>query len=348
MAATKGSILVTGANGGLGSAIAEHIAKKPELSTYHGLYTVRDAPSAPALASALAHGGSSHPHEHDVISLDLTKLDNVRQVANHINGRVSAGQIPPIKALILAAGHQDFGKQTWTGDGFDTTFASNYLGHWLLTLMLLQSMDKTASRIVIIGSWSHNPYDPRGRVTGAFSEDKYKTYVRDPADFEAIAKGTFSSAKESPGFVGGFRRYGASKLFLITMMHELQARLSRSDDAGLRNIGVLGVDPGTMITGMQRLSPWIIRVFLFKIIYPTILYFFPNRTAVRSTSRSAADTLEAAFGVKHGELPRDLYLDGTTPCETSVESQDVQKREMVWKETAVMVNMKEGETVLDV
>ncbi|RWA11141.1 hypothetical protein EKO27_g3952 [Xylaria grammica] len=155
MAATKGSILVTGANGGLGSAIAEHIAKKPELSTYHGLYTVRDAASAPALASALAHGGSSHPHEHDVISLDLTKLDNVRQVANHINGRVSAGQIPPIKALILAAGHQDFGKQTWTGDGFDTTFASNYLGHWLLTLMLLQSMDKTASRIVIIGSWSH-------------------------------------------------------------------------------------------------------------------------------------------------------------------------------------------------
>jgi NAD(P)-dependent dehydrogenase (short-subunit alcohol dehydrogenase family) len=83
MAAVKGTILVTGANGGLGSAIAEQIASKPELSAYHGLYVVRDATSAPALTSALARGALSHPHE--VLSLDLTKLTDVRQVAEGIN-----------------------------------------------------------------------------------------------------------------------------------------------------------------------------------------------------------------------------------------------------------------------
>ncbi|GAW25122.1 putative NAD -binding domain protein [Rosellinia necatrix] len=102
MAATKGSILVTGANGGLGSAIAEHIAREPELSTYHGFYTVRDATSAPALASALAHGGSTHPHEHDVVSLDLTRLDNVRQVANHVNVRRYPQTITAINTLTVS------------------------------------------------------------------------------------------------------------------------------------------------------------------------------------------------------------------------------------------------------
>lgn len=49
-------MIVTGANSGLGSAIADQIASKAELSTYHGIYTVRDTEHAPALASALEHG----------------------------------------------------------------------------------------------------------------------------------------------------------------------------------------------------------------------------------------------------------------------------------------------------
>lgn len=169
MAAAKGTILVTGANGGLGSAVAEHIASSPELSTNHGVYTVRDATSAPTLTSALARGALMH--HHDILSLDLTKLDNVRQVAEDINvscpmeecyqsanlhqARVAARSIPPIRALILNAGFQEFGNQSWTDNGLDVTFAANYLGHWLLVLLLLKSMDKEAGRIIIIGSQAH-------------------------------------------------------------------------------------------------------------------------------------------------------------------------------------------------
>jgi len=69
--------------------------------------------------------------------------------------RISAGEIPPISALILNAGFQDFGKQSWTDNGLDVTFAANYLGHWLLALLLLKSIDKEAGRIVVIGSQSH-------------------------------------------------------------------------------------------------------------------------------------------------------------------------------------------------
>lgn len=43
MAAVNGAILLTGANGGLGTAIVDATVSRPELSGCHGIYTVRDA-----------------------------------------------------------------------------------------------------------------------------------------------------------------------------------------------------------------------------------------------------------------------------------------------------------------
>lgn len=84
MAEAKGTIVLTGANGGLGSAIAAQIASSAELAHYHGVYTARDAAAAaPTLAAALKKDSSSH--QSDVVSLDLTDLDNVRKVAQDIN-----------------------------------------------------------------------------------------------------------------------------------------------------------------------------------------------------------------------------------------------------------------------
>ncbi|KAK4164100.1 hypothetical protein QBC43DRAFT_318715 [Cladorrhinum sp. PSN259] len=341
MAAAKGTILVTGSNGGLGSAIAERIASTPELSAYHGVYTVRDATAAPALVAALGPGTSSHTH--DIISLDLTKVDDIRSVAESINNRVSTNDIPPIRALILNAGFQEFGKQSWTDEGLDSTFAVNYFGHWLLTLLLLKSMDKEGGRIIVLGSQAHDPHDQRNNATGAFKEERYQTILHDAAGFEAIAKGTWSSAEEDASWVSGYRRYGAAKLLVIMMMHELQRRLDR--DPALRNICVLGVDPGVMISGMQRHSPWFIRVLMFKIIYPVILRIFPSNGRVRPTSRSASDVLEAAFGSESGPFPKDLYFDGRNPFQTSAESNDALKREMVWAETAKLAHLREDEMV---
>ncbi|KAI1401053.1 putative short-chain dehydrogenase [Hypoxylon fuscum] len=341
MSIAKGTVLVTGANGGLGSAIVNQLASQPEFANYYGLYAVRDAKLAPSLSSILSENPS---HSSDVVSLDLANLDSVRQVADVINTRVSAGHLPHIRALILNAASQDFGKQSWTDDEFDTTFAANYLGHWLLTLLLLKSMDKEEGRIIVIGSQSHDPEDPRNALTQAFDDPKYKTFVSDAAGFEAIAKGTWSPASEDPSFRGGFRRYGASKLFLIMMQHELQARLDA--DPALNKVCVLGVDPGTMISGLQRLASWVIRVLIFQIIYPFILYMNPNGP-VRPTSRSARDVLEAAFGVgEGGNPPKDKYFNGRTPLETSEESRDAAKRNLVWKETVRMTGLKEGETAL--
>lgn len=152
---------MTGANGGLGSAIAAQIFSSPAFAAHHGIYTARNAASASAIDAALQEprsgptGPAATPHSFEKVSLDLSRLGSVREVAADISSRVAAGQIPPIRAIILNAGVEEFASQTWTDDGLDLTFATNYLGHWLLTLMLLGSMDRDRGRILWVTSWSH-------------------------------------------------------------------------------------------------------------------------------------------------------------------------------------------------
>lgn len=212
----KGTILLTGANGSLGSKMASQIASTPELAAYHGLYVVRDAQNAPVLRSALAQPQQQQKHPHDIISLDLTDLASVRAFAGRISARVSAGEIPPIRALILNAGYLEFTSQTWTAEGgFDMTFASNYLGHWLLTVLLLGSMDRQEGRVVVVGSEAHDPFNHKGK--GSYGEARFQEFMRDGSSGE-VAKGTWSSSAEDPSYNGGFRRYGASKFCQAMMM----------------------------------------------------------------------------------------------------------------------------------
>ncbi|CAH0043668.1 unnamed protein product [Clonostachys solani] len=153
MARSKGTILVTGANGGLGCGIISHIISTLELALYHGIYVVRDATQASALESVLSRAPSSHNYR--IVSLDLASLENTRSIAQSLRTEVAEGAIPPLCGLILAAGYNDMGQQSETEEGLDVAFVANYLGHWLLTLMLLQAMDREHGRIVVVGSDSY-------------------------------------------------------------------------------------------------------------------------------------------------------------------------------------------------
>lgn len=106
MSSSPGSILVTGANGGLGSAVVAHVLKTSNLaSTYTGIYTVRKAATANTLNAILNKAPNTHRHE--TLELDLGSLESVRVAAVKINKKIKAGEMPPIRALILNAGYQD-------------------------------------------------------------------------------------------------------------------------------------------------------------------------------------------------------------------------------------------------
>ncbi|ROV97123.1 hypothetical protein VMCG_07516 [Cytospora schulzeri] len=320
MSDTKGTILLTGANGGLGSAIVSHIVSSPEFAAYHGIYTARNATSAPSLDAALSPGTQSPPppppHSFDKVSLDLSRLSDVRKVAADINSRVAARTIPPIRAIVLNAGIEEFATQTWTEDGLDMTFATNYLGHWLLTLLLLKSMDRERGRIIWITSWSHYPQDRHNAYNAAYV-GKYHNRDIISDDLEPIARGTWSPSKDdSTRWAAGYRRYGASKF------HELQRRLDR--DPLLGQMSVLALDPGAMPTGIVRLSDsWFLRVVMFGIMLPAMAaiwaWFSPNGS-FRTMGKSARDVVAAAFACGPPPLceqPKGVFLDGSEPGGTA-------------------------------
>ena len=154
MMAPQGSILITGTNGTLGvNIVTQIINSSVHAEKYHGLYTVRSVDGASNLKSALSKAPKSH--KHDVLALNLDRLQSVRNFAGDIKARVASGALPPIRALIWNAGFQEQSTQTFTEDGYDTTFQANYLSHWLLTVLLLGSMDKKHGRVIVVGSWSH-------------------------------------------------------------------------------------------------------------------------------------------------------------------------------------------------
>lgn len=345
---SKGTIILTGANGGIGSAIVSRIRSSPELSSYHAIYTVRDASSPlPPHLDPQIQQREGVKQTFDTISLELSNLQSVRAAAASINARVTAGQIPPIRALILNAGYHEMNTQSFTEDGFATMFMANYLGNWLLVLLLLKSMDREMGRIVVLGSKAHDPSLKQN--ARPFKDEKWKTILHDSTD--PIAKGTWSSFKEYPSWESGMRRYGASKLCLIMMIGELQRRLST--DPALSKISILGVDPGSVPTNLARRSPFVIRVIMFQIIFPLIaaIQQWRNPTgnnSIRTPDKSAGDVLAAAMDSNPvlGERPQGLYLDGSELAEISPEAKDERKRLMVWRDSVRYTGLKGEETML--
>ncbi|OBR10845.1 putative Short-chain dehydrogenase [Colletotrichum higginsianum IMI 349063] len=347
MASRRGTILLTGANGSLGNAIVSKILSSPDLATsYHGLYTVRRVDRATALDSLLLRNASTQQqqHAHETVALDLSRLESVREVARSINERVAAGLLPPLRAIILNAAYQEHTTQDFSPDGFDMTFQCNYLSHWLLVLLLLQSLDKEHGRVVVLGSWSHDPLDSRNDSMGAYKEDQWKTIFHDA---DSLAKGTWSPTKDYPTMEGGFRRYGAGKLCEIMMMYELQRRLDA--DTALSNITVLGVDPGGMASGLTRRGSPVLVFFVrwaFPLLAAVMTWFSPNGI-LRPVSKSAADVLRAAFDTAQlGERPKAVYLNGSEIGDTSAEAKDPVKTKQLWEASVGYTALKPGDTIL--
>jgi NAD(P)-dependent dehydrogenase (short-subunit alcohol dehydrogenase family) len=210
MASSGGTILITGPNGGLGIGFVNQLLKSPYATTHTSIYAVRDPSQANALKAVLKNAPQTHKHL--ILPIDLCSLDSIRDFAKDVNARIAAGSLPPIQALVLAAGSKDTSSQNFTKDRFERTFAVNYLANFLLTLLLLQSVDKAKGRVVYLGStaafinWGPNPNN--------FSEDQKKTIL---TTAENIARGI----EEHPDMdlvKTGERRYSLSKLLMIEWM----------------------------------------------------------------------------------------------------------------------------------
>jgi NAD(P)-dependent dehydrogenase (short-subunit alcohol dehydrogenase family) len=129
---TDKTVIVTGANSGIGRAAATALADHGA----HVVLAVRNTDKGDAAAAQM-------PGSTEVRRLDLASLASVHEFA--------AGWDAPIDILINNAGIM-IPPLSRTADGFEMQFGTNHLGHFALTNLLLPHV---TGRIVTVASGAH-------------------------------------------------------------------------------------------------------------------------------------------------------------------------------------------------
>lgn len=155
--------VVTGANKGLGFAIAQELA-------HRGAHVVLAVRNCELGAAAVDQIRDRHPEASlETQYLDLASLESIRTAAANLEA-----QHEHIDVLINNAG-MIAPERTTTADGFESQFGTNHLGHYAFTGLLLPRLNRAAgARIVTTSSlaatmwgrdmtgdpnWEHTPYD---------------------------------------------------------------------------------------------------------------------------------------------------------------------------------------------
>lgn len=237
--------VITGATSGIGEATAIALAKKG-----HALYLlVRDVAKGEGLKKRLlAQTGNKEIY---IIYCDLTDLATVVEAADELTAKLFN-----INVLINNAGGM-FNDFTLTKDGFELTFASNHLGHFLLTKRLMPLLEKGHARIINLSSDLHKSDKP--------DLDKIKT------------TDTYSPIKA----------YGNSKLFNIYFTKSLAERYK---DKGITSYAL---HPGVVKTNFNSKLTGFIK-FLFSLATPFMIS--PEKGAETSVFLATEPKLESKSG----------------------------------------------------
>jgi retinol dehydrogenase 12 len=134
------TIIITGANTGIGAACAIQLAR-PET---HLLLACRSEDKAKPVLEAVRAAGARATF----VALDLSDLAQVAGAARRI-----ADSERSIDILVNNAGIA--GMRGTTRDGFELAFGVNHLGHFAFTRPLLPAIERAHGRIVNVSSGNH-------------------------------------------------------------------------------------------------------------------------------------------------------------------------------------------------
>jgi NAD(P)-dependent dehydrogenase (short-subunit alcohol dehydrogenase family) len=146
--AAQATILVTGATDGLGRRVARELAAKGVTVLLHGRNPERLEATLEELRS------QTGSEKANLYLADLSSLAAVRDLADRILSEHDRLDVLVNNAGIIARERRE------SEDGYELTFAVNYLSHFLLTRLLLPLLkDSAPARIVNVASAGQSPVD---------------------------------------------------------------------------------------------------------------------------------------------------------------------------------------------
>ena len=231
------TILITGANSGLGLRSAEALAAAGATVL---LACRNETKAAAALEQVRKVATGEEPR---VVRLDLADLDSVKACAEEVDGSVDRLDVLMNNAGVMAV------PLSQTRQGFEMQFGTNHLGHFALTGRLLPTLLRAAApRVVTESSTGHR----MGKIywddlDGAKSYSKWRRYGQTKLanllftkelDRQARTHGTFLiAAAAHPGYsatnltVAGPGQSGTKK-FWTTLSRLGDSLIAQSDVAG--------------------------------------------------------------------------------------------------------------------
>lgn len=139
------TILITGANDGIGRTTAERLAQ----TGAHLVLACRDEVKAQRAAQAITEQTGNH--RIDTLPLDLSSFSSIRAAADEF-----LAEHPKLDVLINNAGVYTDSLEL-TKDGYELQFGVNHLGHFLLTMALMPALRccRHCSRVINVSSAIH-------------------------------------------------------------------------------------------------------------------------------------------------------------------------------------------------
>lgn len=225
-----GTVVITGPTGGLGRELALQMASRPENDRPDLLLVGRLGKNLAEITELVCKAGASAFE----VPCDLSVLSNVRAAAKAVKDILASGKVRPLHAIVANAGWSSVDTRIATADGYEMTFAINYLAHAQLINDLKDSI-VAPGRIVMVGSNTYfvNTFRRILHVPGA--------EWRDPIELARPASASATPNQHASGVA-----YSNSKLAILYYAHELQRHVPDG-------ISVIVYEPGFMPgTGLSR------------------------------------------------------------------------------------------------
>lgn len=301
------TILVTGGTRGLGRGAALALLRADPRR--HLILPVRNPAAGRAVAAQLAtRSGNDNVH---LVECDLANLASIRASAKQIERVLDDPAAPPLRGLLANAGVQRWRAPGRTEDGFEVTFATNVLGHYLLIRLLTHRLT-APGRVVLVSSSTH--WGDLRHTWGLVAPPHWDAV-------EALARLQPAATRKD-----ATAAYSTSKLALIYLTHELARRLPDGIDAYSYSPGVI---PGT---GLTREAPAIAR-FLGRTVFHAVRVL-PGAVGANASGAELAAALTGPAPASTGS-----YLDRGRPAESSPQSHNPAREQELWVTAARLVGL---------
>ncbi|XP_020371420.2 dehydrogenase/reductase SDR family member on chromosome X [Rhincodon typus] len=290
LAPQKGKVaIVTGGAKGIGYETAKHLSRLGMHVIIAGNHKNQGQLSVSRIVQETGN------EKVEFMFLELASMQSIQQFVQNFKAKNLLLHVLVNNAAVMLV------PQRSTADGFEEHFGVNYLGHFLLTRLLLDTLRESGS------------HDRNARIVTVSSATHY------------IGELNFNDLQSRLHY-SPYGAYAQSKLALVLFSYELQQRLTAEGSYVTSNV----VDPGVVNTDLYKHTSW-----LFKLCKSLTSWLF-----FKTAAQGASTVIYAAVSPDLEGVGGSYLANGQKTKSADI-SYDADLQKKLWTQTCKLVGIPE-------